>query len=354
VTLFAKLWTDVLDDPKLQRAARKGARHLVLLPWLIVFAKRADDDGRLTVNGEPAEPEDIARSVPNASTKQVEGALRELEGIGVLYREDDQALRFAQWDRRAETKPSASPSAVAERVRRHRERKRLADVARTDGALQGVTSNDGGNTGNAFGNATERRAESKSGEQERERRAESEVDTRAPLAAAASTPAALTATAAELLTHVPERKRDAVRREMQQVLNGGCPHKGGLVRATTNRLDAKCRDTLTAIDRGLVRNNPWAYALAKLADTSDGSAPGAIAAERDRQDRDDDPYLNVEHRDRVTFGERKARADAIAAGQPAHAGDIAARALKAFPRDAAAQERYAVDELLKLDPAVSP
>jgi hypothetical protein len=44
---WAKLYTDILSDPKLMRAARLGHEQLQLLPWFVVFAKQADDRGRL-------------------------------------------------------------------------------------------------------------------------------------------------------------------------------------------------------------------------------------------------------------------------------------------------------------------
>jgi hypothetical protein len=124
---WAKLHTDILGDPKLMRAARKGGRELVYLPWFIAFAKLADDGGRLTVGGEPADPVDISDLIPEATARRVSTALKSLEAIGVLLRDNDGALRFARWDVRSEAKPSDSPSAIAERVKRHREKQRNAD-----------------------------------------------------------------------------------------------------------------------------------------------------------------------------------------------------------------------------------
>jgi hypothetical protein len=143
--MWAKLHTDILDDPKLMSAVRRGrARNLDVLPWLIAFAKRADDAGRLTIAGKPADPDDIARAIPNVTTKRVAGCMRELTRLGVLMRESDRALRFARWQQRAESKPSDSRSAVAKRVQRYRDRRRIEDAAANESAgnaLQGVTSN---------------------------------------------------------------------------------------------------------------------------------------------------------------------------------------------------------------------
>lgn len=126
MSLYARLWTDILGDPKLMRASRKGARHLVILPWLFAFAKQANDGGRLSINGEPAEPQDIADLVPSVNAAKIERGLRELEAIGVLSRDDDGVLRLANWERRSGGKPSDAPDAVRERVARHRDRQRAA------------------------------------------------------------------------------------------------------------------------------------------------------------------------------------------------------------------------------------
>jgi hypothetical protein len=146
VSLFVKLWTDILGDPKLLRAARKGAKCLDQIPWLIVFAKAAQDDGRLSVNGEAAEPEDIAALVPCTTPKKIAGCMAECVNLGILAEDDDGVLRFASWERRASGKPSDAPSAIAERVRKHRERKRAERTGNAEretggNALPGVTDN---------------------------------------------------------------------------------------------------------------------------------------------------------------------------------------------------------------------
>jgi DNA-directed RNA polymerase subunit N (RpoN/RPB10) len=125
---FVKLHTDILGDAKLLRAARKGAGALFLLPWLLAFAKDADDDGRLTVNGEAAELDDIAPKIPCATKKMVGQCLSELEEIGVLIR-DGEVLRFARWDARA-GKDSDSRDATRNRKRAQREREKSRDVTR--------------------------------------------------------------------------------------------------------------------------------------------------------------------------------------------------------------------------------
>lgn len=125
---WAKLHTDIIGDEKLLRAARKGAKHLHWLPWLIAVAKRAEDGGRLTVGGEAADPEDIAPLIPGGTVKSIAGCLSELEAIGVLCRDTDNALAFANWERRSGGKPSDDPDHIRDRVKRFREKKKRDDV----------------------------------------------------------------------------------------------------------------------------------------------------------------------------------------------------------------------------------
>jgi hypothetical protein len=125
---WAKLWVDILGDPKLMRAARKGAPGIELLPWFIAWAKRADDDGRLTVNGEAAESADYVEQIPNMTQKRIKEALASLVKLGVLT-SDAGVLRFTKWDRRQSAKPSDSPEKVRGRVAKHRARTREETVA---------------------------------------------------------------------------------------------------------------------------------------------------------------------------------------------------------------------------------
>lgn len=117
---FVKLHTDIIGDAKLLRAARKGSTALLWLPWLLVFAKSSEDNGRLTVNREPAEPDDIAPLIPGATKKQIAQCMRELEDIGILVRDGD-VLRFKRWDARA-GKDSDTRDATRNRKRLQRER----------------------------------------------------------------------------------------------------------------------------------------------------------------------------------------------------------------------------------------
>ena len=117
---WLKLHTDVLGDSKLMRAARKGAKNLALLPWLLAFAKEANDGGRLTVDGVPADPEDIAALIPGVRPKDVTTCCDSLISIRILTRDDDGAYRFTNWQKRQQKPPSDAPERVRERVQKHR------------------------------------------------------------------------------------------------------------------------------------------------------------------------------------------------------------------------------------------
>lgn len=169
---WAKLHTDILGDPKLMRAARNGMKGLELLPWIIAFAKEADDGGRLSVGEEPAEPVDIANLVPGISAKRLAISLENLEAIGVLLRDSDNYLRFSAWERRSGAKSSDSAESVRERVAAHRKRQREAREAQ---ALATSTDSASGNalpeSGNApdvtLSNAIEKRRGEKNREEKR-------------------------------------------------------------------------------------------------------------------------------------------------------------------------------------------
>lgn len=137
---WVKLHDDILGDPKLMRAARTGGRELVILPWLLAFASKAADQGRLSVGGGAADAEDIAYQIPGVTAEQVSQALNTLLAIDVLEQDEDGCLRFVKWEDR-QAKPSSTKSAVLERVHKHRAKVKRSqkNERNTDAALQGVT-----------------------------------------------------------------------------------------------------------------------------------------------------------------------------------------------------------------------
>lgn len=135
---WLKLHDEILGDPKLMRAARAGAKELHWMPWLLAFARKANDEGRLTVGGEKADPQDISALIPGAKPKAITRALAELLALDILIEDTDGALRFAQWDyRQFRAKPSDSRPAVAARVRRYRAKRNTPE-----GVTEGVTVTD--------------------------------------------------------------------------------------------------------------------------------------------------------------------------------------------------------------------
>lgn len=126
MTSWLKLHVDILDDPKLMRARRHGYEQLVLVPWLFAFAKRANDNGRLSVGGAAAEPEDLVHGIPDdISIEAMRTALASCLNIGVLVEDPDGVLRFANWHVR-QGKPTESAEAWRVRKQRQRTRQKLA------------------------------------------------------------------------------------------------------------------------------------------------------------------------------------------------------------------------------------
>ena len=118
---WAKIHTDILNDPKLMRAAAAGCKGLEFTPWLIVFAKLADDDGRLSIGGTRALPAELARGIPGASAGKLTACESSLISIGVLSEDTDGVLYFTRY-RVRQGKPSDRPYATRERKKRQRDR----------------------------------------------------------------------------------------------------------------------------------------------------------------------------------------------------------------------------------------
>ena len=130
---YVKLYTDILGDKKLLRAERQGHRWLCLTPWLLAFAKLAEDEGRLTVGGAPLALEEIATElapdIPDATHRRLHECLTGLLEIQVLVRDDDGALRFTAWEARNGTS-SEGRAAWRDRKRRQRARQAAAKPSR--------------------------------------------------------------------------------------------------------------------------------------------------------------------------------------------------------------------------------
>jgi hypothetical protein len=160
---WVKLHTEILSDPKLMQGMRRGLKGLGVLPWLLPFARRAGDEGRLTIAGEAASAADIAAELPDRTmtAKYVAAGLESLLTLGVLTADDDGALRFTRWGERAgDRKPSDRPEAIRTRVTKFRERHAADNGNAPRNALH--------ENGNALRNAPDREIE-KEGEEEAEK-----------------------------------------------------------------------------------------------------------------------------------------------------------------------------------------
>lgn len=166
MALWAKLYVDILGDPKLMSAAREGKKNLDVTPWLFAFSKLANAAGRLEINGKRADSRDIAALLPGISASRVAKSREELLAIGVLALDEDGCDYFVQWEKRSGDgkKPEGSKSANALRQQRYRERHRNGNALRNEGEQPLVTP---------LRNSAEIEIE-----QEKERRAESVTPSR--------------------------------------------------------------------------------------------------------------------------------------------------------------------------------
>lgn len=234
---WAKLWTDILGDTKLMRAARKGARNLQLTPWLFAFAKEANDNGRLTVGGVPADPEDIANLIPCCRPRDVTVACIHLLEIRVLVRDSDGAYRFLNWGKRqGRTPPSDEPEAVTERVRRHRARKRngVTETMRNGVAPESVT--------------TPEKEEEK--EKEKETETETEKDEDADRSAASG------GFRATLLGKLPSSRSVAMGAALRMWEAGDdLPNTVAGLTPTREQIEMACRDVMASCELGTLTVN---------------------------------------------------------------------------------------------------
>jgi hypothetical protein len=137
--LYVPFHTNAFGSPKLMQAHQGGARGIGLLPWLILQAKRIDDNGKLSAGqGIAANATTLAGGIP-ATAGDVEDSIDSFLAVGTLRRALDGVLVFANWKHwqppgwkpRRRAKPSDDPDATRERKRRQRERER----ATIDGAV---------------------------------------------------------------------------------------------------------------------------------------------------------------------------------------------------------------------------
>ena len=123
---WMKMWVEALDDSKLtmRSLAERGAW------WGIVqLAHKCGAGGKIVSGGEGLNIEEIADALhikTPEDRKSLESMIAHMEKKGSLVWNDKHILTVIHYEERQSIPPSARPEAVAERVRRHRERQKGA------------------------------------------------------------------------------------------------------------------------------------------------------------------------------------------------------------------------------------
>jgi len=133
---WIKMWLEALDDPKLTRLslAEKGA-------WwgILQLAGKCEAGGKLVSGGQGLDIDEIADSLHIKSSEDrgaLESVVTKLEKRGSL-KWNHGVLTVVNWEKRQRRPPSAQPAAVAERVRRFRERAKDKKEADPDKYIKG-------------------------------------------------------------------------------------------------------------------------------------------------------------------------------------------------------------------------
>lgn len=114
---WIKLYTEILDDPKMGRLSDREYRTCITL---FALAGREDNDGKLPP------PVDMAWRLRMDSTELLED-MRALERLNILE-EHDGTWAVRKWQERQAKAPSAAPDKVLQRVHEHRQRERNETV----------------------------------------------------------------------------------------------------------------------------------------------------------------------------------------------------------------------------------
>ena len=120
---WMKMWVEALDDPKLTRLslAERGA-------WwgLLKLAHKCAAKGKLLSGGIGLDMDEIADAlhIKTSDDRQaLKSMIAKMEKRGSLVWNDD-VLTIVHYEERQKIPPSARPEAVAERVRRFRDRQK--------------------------------------------------------------------------------------------------------------------------------------------------------------------------------------------------------------------------------------
>ena len=139
--VWAKLFTDLLDEPKFRRRSNDER-----WAWVATILCATDSPERgvlLTAPGVPMSIEELADAA-HVAEKAMRGYVERWQTLGMLVVREDGAMSLPHYEpRQRPHSPSDEPEAVRERVSRHRERRRNEDVTERNG------------DGNGQGNTTE-------------------------------------------------------------------------------------------------------------------------------------------------------------------------------------------------------
>ena len=138
---WIKMWLEALDDPKLTRLslAERGA-------WwgILELAGKCDAGGKIISGSVGLDMDEItdALHIKTSDDRQaLESMVAKMEERGGLKWNDD-SLVIVHWEERQRIPPSARPEAIADRVRRFRERQKKTEEPEESGRTRGKVSQD--------------------------------------------------------------------------------------------------------------------------------------------------------------------------------------------------------------------
>ncbi|MBA7468382.1 hypothetical protein ES707_03630 [subsurface metagenome] len=124
---WIKMWLEALDDPKLTRLslAEKGA-------WwgILKLAGKCDAGGKLLSGGQGLDTDEIADALhikTSEDRQSLETMIGKMKIRGSLKWNENNTLTVIHWEERQRIPPSARPEAIADRVRRYRERRKKTE-----------------------------------------------------------------------------------------------------------------------------------------------------------------------------------------------------------------------------------
>jgi len=124
---WIKMWLEALDDPKLTRLslAERGA-------WwgLLKLAGKCEAGGKILSGSVALDIDEIADAlhIKTSDDRQaLESMVAKMEKRGSLKRNENNTLTVIHWEERQRIPPSARPEAIADRVRRYRERRKKTE-----------------------------------------------------------------------------------------------------------------------------------------------------------------------------------------------------------------------------------